>query len=168
MPGAPKNGHISDIGSSSARVHWNVPSDDGGSAITGYVVEKREESRRAFHRVTEVCCFTIIVIKSLFITTIVIIVQVSSEETDYYMDDLKMNTSYMVRIAAVNKYGVGEYLEYTSFQTCLPFEAPSVTHPPIIRNVTDQVRRQTFVLQIFFVVMNITSYCIIGKSFFNM
>lgn len=58
---------------------------------------------------------------------------------DYYMDDLKINTSYMIRIAAINKYGVGNYLEGISFQTCLPFEAPSVTHPPTITNVTDQV-----------------------------
>lgn len=36
-------------------VHWDAPSDDGGSAVTGYIVEKREESRRAFHRVAQVC-----------------------------------------------------------------------------------------------------------------
>lgn len=58
----------------------------------------------------------------------------------YYVDDLKMNTSYIVRIAAVNKYGVGEYLECASFQTRMPFEAPSVIHPPTIDSVTDQVR----------------------------
>ncbi|VBB25891.1 unnamed protein product, partial [Acanthocheilonema viteae] len=116
VPGAPENGHITDIGSSCATIHWDAPSDDGGSAITSYIVEKREEFRRAFHRVA----------------------QVSSEEMNYYMDDLKMNASYIVRIAAVNKYGVGEYLECASFQTCLPFKAPSVTHPPTISNVTDQ------------------------------
>ncbi|KAK6109173.1 Immunoglobulin I-set domain family protein [Brugia pahangi] len=116
VPGAPENGHITDIGSCSAKVHWDAPSDNGGSAITGYIVEKREESRRAYHRIA----------------------QVASEQMDYYMDDLKMNTSYMIRIAAMNKYGTGEYLECISFQTSLPFEAPSVTHPPIISNVTDQ------------------------------
>ncbi|CAG9530817.1 unnamed protein product, partial [Cercopithifilaria johnstoni] len=116
VPGPPKNGHITDIGSSCARVHWEAPNDDGGSAITGYIVEKREESRRAFHRVA----------------------QVSSEEMDYYIDDLKMNTSYTIRIAAMNNYGVGEYLECASFQTSLPFEAPTITHPPVVSNITDQ------------------------------
>uniref|UniRef100_A0A1I7VXR7 non-specific serine/threonine protein kinase n=1 Tax=Loa loa TaxID=7209 RepID=A0A1I7VXR7_LOALO len=116
VPGLPENGHITDIGSCCATIHWNAPSDDGGSAITGYIVEKREESRRTYHRVA----------------------QVSSEEMDYYVDDLKINTSYMIRIAAMNKYGIGEYLECASFRTCLPFKAPSVTHPPVITNVTDQ------------------------------
>ncbi|VDO31040.1 unnamed protein product, partial [Onchocerca flexuosa] len=115
-PGAPENAHITDIDSSSARVHWDAPSDDGGSAITAYILERKEASKRAYHRVA----------------------QVSSEEMEYYMDDLKMDTPYMIRIAAVNKYGIGEYLECDSFQTCLPFEAPSVTHPPTIHNVTDQ------------------------------
>ncbi|EJW75441.1 hypothetical protein WUBG_13651, partial [Wuchereria bancrofti] len=116
VPGAPENAHITDIGSCSAKVHWDAPSDNGGSAITGYIVEKKEESRRVYHRVA----------------------QVASEQMDYYMDDLKMNTSYMIRIAAMNKYGTGEYLECISFKTSLPFEAPSVTHPPVISNVTDQ------------------------------
>uniref|UniRef100_A0A158Q6S8 Fibronectin type-III domain-containing protein n=1 Tax=Elaeophora elaphi TaxID=1147741 RepID=A0A158Q6S8_9BILA len=116
VPEAPENGRITDIGSSHARVHWDAPSDDGGSAITGYVVERREESRRTYHRVA----------------------QISNEVLDYYMDDLKMDTTYMIRIAAMNKYGTGEYLECRSFQTGLPFQAPSVTHPPTISNVTDQ------------------------------
>ncbi|VDK68030.1 unnamed protein product, partial [Onchocerca ochengi] len=116
VPGAPENAHITDIDSSSARVRWNAPSDDGGSAITAYILEKKEASKRAYHRVA----------------------QVSSEEMEYYMDDLKMDTPYMIHIAAVNKYGIGEYLECDSFQTCLPFETPSVTHPPTIHNVTDQ------------------------------
>uniref|UniRef100_A0A915PMX8 Titin n=1 Tax=Setaria digitata TaxID=48799 RepID=A0A915PMX8_9BILA len=116
VPGAPENAHITDISSYSAKVQWDVPSDDGGSAITGYIIEKRELSRRAYHRVA----------------------QVSNEITNCHLDDLKMNTSYMVRIAAVNKYGISEYLECTSFETSLPFEAPVITLPPFISNITDQ------------------------------
>lgn len=69
----------------------------------------------------------------------VMTVQVTSKEIDCYLDDLKMNTSYVVRIAALNKYGVGEYLECDTFQTNLPFGPPSVTHPPTIDSITDQV-----------------------------
>lgn len=55
VPGVPKNGRVLDIGNDCATVQWDAPSDDGGSAITGYVIEKKETARRTFHRVTQVC-----------------------------------------------------------------------------------------------------------------
>ncbi|VDK28542.1 unnamed protein product, partial [Gongylonema pulchrum] len=116
VPGVPENGQVVDIGTDCATIRWDAPSDDGGSAITGYVVEKKEASRRAFHRFTQVSGTTLMCV----------------------IDELEMNTAYIVRIAAINKYGTGEFMELSRFQTATPFSAPTVQRPPNIRNITSE------------------------------
>lgn len=44
-PGAPGRPEVSDISKTSATATWKAPSSDGGSTITGYIVEKREKGR---------------------------------------------------------------------------------------------------------------------------
>lgn len=66
--------------------------------------------------------------------------QVSGTETECFIDELQMSTGYVVRIAAQNKYGVGDFAECPEFLTATPFKAPIVEEPPVISNVTEKVR----------------------------
>ena len=44
-PDAPRNLMVKDYWSNYITVTWNAPESDGGAAITGYVIEKRETNR---------------------------------------------------------------------------------------------------------------------------
>lgn len=63
---------------------WKPPTDDGGSKITNYVVEKREENRKTW-------------------------VHVSSDpkECQYVVQRLTEGHEYEFRVMAQNKYGIG-------------------------------------------------------------
>lgn len=63
---------------------WNPPTDDGGSKITNYVVEKREDNRKSW-------------------------VHVSNDPKDcaFVVTRLTENHEYEFRIMAQNKFGVG-------------------------------------------------------------
>lgn len=63
---------------------WNPPIDDGGSKITNYVIEKREDNRKTW-------------------------VHVSSEpkQCAYTVQRLTEGHEYEFRVMAQNKYGVG-------------------------------------------------------------
>ncbi|RCN24401.1 fibronectin type III domain protein, partial [Ancylostoma caninum] len=89
VPDKPSNISITDIESEAITITWTPPEDDGGQPITGYVIEKKEDGRRTFHRVA----------------------QVSGAKTSYTVEDLDMTTGYILRVAAVNKYGPGEPVE---------------------------------------------------------
>jgi len=47
-PGPPSDVSVSDVSASRAKVTWIPPKDDGGAAVTKYIVEKRETSRLAW------------------------------------------------------------------------------------------------------------------------
>lgn len=72
----------------SVSLSWQPPSDDGGSVITNYVVEKRELSRRSWTKV------------SMTLTRTSTIVQ-----------GLGQGESYLFRVSAENMLGVGPGLE---------------------------------------------------------
>lgn len=63
---------------------WQPPTDDGGSKITNYVVEKREDNRKTY-------------------------VHVSSDpkECAYTVQRLTEGHEYEFRVMAQNKYGIG-------------------------------------------------------------
>lgn len=44
-PTSPKDLAVDNISEDSVSLSWNVPDDDGGSPITGYLVEKRDANR---------------------------------------------------------------------------------------------------------------------------
>lgn len=46
-PSSPRNLSVTTVTEDSVSLTWDVPSDDGGSPITGYTVEKRDASRLA-------------------------------------------------------------------------------------------------------------------------
>jgi len=66
---------------------WKAPKSDGGSLITGYVIERREGSRTTWTKVGET----------------------SSETRKYKATRLTEGTEYAFRVAAENSIGVGEF-----------------------------------------------------------
>lgn len=63
---------------------WKPPTDDGGSKITNYVVEKREDNRKSWVHVSN-----------------------DPKECAYVVTRLTENHEYEFRIMAQNKFGVG-------------------------------------------------------------
>lgn len=63
---------------------WNPPTDDGGSKITNYVIEKREDNRKSWVHVSN-----------------------DPKECAYVVTRLTENHEYEFRIMAQNKFGVG-------------------------------------------------------------
>ena len=63
---------------------WNPPKDNGGSKITNYVVEKREDNRKSWVHVSN-----------------------DPKECAYVVTRLTENHEYEFRVMAQNKFGVG-------------------------------------------------------------
>lgn len=95
-------------------VEWRNSHSDGGQPVTSYVVEKKEHGRRAFHKVGTVSFKSLKRAKAMF--------QVSSGKTSMLIEDLESDTPYIIRVAAVNKYGIGEFTESR------PVSALSILH----------------------------------------
>ena len=45
IPGPPRNLGFREVFSDRIVVEWDMPSDDGGSPVTGYIIEKKEKAR---------------------------------------------------------------------------------------------------------------------------
>lgn len=67
---------------------WKPPSYDGGSPLTGYLIEKRE-GRKSWAKVDKI----------------------SPDMTDYQVKGLTEGADYHFRITPINKHGSGEALE---------------------------------------------------------
>ena len=85
-PGQVSNFRVSDVGRTHVTLKWVTPENDGGSYITNYVVQKREESRRAW-------------------TTVAMDVT----RNTFKVMNLAESECYYFRIAAENSLGVGEF-----------------------------------------------------------
>uniref|UniRef100_A0A8C8DT66 Fibronectin type-III domain-containing protein n=1 Tax=Oryzias sinensis TaxID=183150 RepID=A0A8C8DT66_9TELE len=80
-PSAPENLYVTDVTAESASLAWTKPLHDGGSLITGYVIEaQKKDSEQWVHVAT---------IKAL----------------DYTVTDLTEGAEYTFRIMAVNASG---------------------------------------------------------------
>lgn len=55
----------------------------------------------------------------------------------YVIEDLDMDSEYVIRVAAVNKFGQGEFIESSPVKTGIPFVPPKISTPPTIANVTE-------------------------------
>jgi titin len=53
-PSSPLNLTAPEVLADSITLRWEAPEDNGGSEITGYVIEKREFNRRSWQEVTKV------------------------------------------------------------------------------------------------------------------
>jgi len=86
-PDAPQNLSITGCTESTVGLKWEPPALDGGSPITGYVVEMRPTNKKAWTKVEDT--------KSLELTA----------------SKLTQGTEYLFRVAAQNAVGVGEFAE---------------------------------------------------------
>ncbi|XP_054889486.1 titin-like [Poeciliopsis prolifica] len=101
------------ISAEKCNLNWNPPLNDGGASITHYIIEKRETSRVTW---TEV--------------------EPHIEAISYKVTKLVCGKEYIFRIAAVNKYGVGDFLESEPFVSQNPFKPPSAPSTPVASAVT--------------------------------
>ncbi|XP_022091183.1 twitchin-like isoform X3 [Acanthaster planci] len=113
-PGPPEGPlEVSDVTAESVKLSWNPPKDDGGSRITNYVVEKKEEGRPSWSKI------------SGFVRT-----------TDFGVGSLDEGVKYFFRIRAENQYGVGEPLETsTAVHIKNPYDIPDSPGKPVIDEV---------------------------------
>lgn len=101
------------VSAEKCNLHWNPPLNDGGAAISHYIIEKRETSRVTWTHV-EPCV----------------------EAVSYKVTKLVPGKEYIFRIAGVNKFGVGEFLESDPFTAQNPFTTPSAPSTPTASAVT--------------------------------
>lgn len=80
---------VKDVTPSSVTVRWSAPRNDGGTDVTGYVVEKREASRRMWQSVGSV----------------------PPDVTELEAGGLFEGNQYVFRVAAENAVGLGEAVE---------------------------------------------------------
>ena len=83
-PGPPKSLRVKDITESSVSLKWVEPDQNGGSAITNYVVEKREGHKKMWQKVG------------------------TCAATELNVTKLIEGNSYAFRVAAENEVGVGD------------------------------------------------------------
>lgn len=80
---------VIDVDRTSIKIKWLPPKDDGGSPVTGYIIEKREASSKSWSKEDKVADFV----------------------TEYRINNLKEKTEYHFRVIAVNEIGKSEPLE---------------------------------------------------------
>ena len=96
IPSAPGRPEPSDVTETSVTLTWTPPSSDGGSPITGYVLEKKEDFMTRWVRVT----------------------RDSTRQTTLTLNDLKEGSEYSFRVIAENKAGQSQPSE-----PCRPVKA---------------------------------------------
>lgn len=87
-PSPPQNLHPREVTSRSVTIQWEPPLSDGGSALTGYVVEKRLATVSASTKWTRVVTLDVHCLQ-------------------YCIDNLKDKSSYSFRVLAENEVGLG-------------------------------------------------------------
>lgn len=80
---------VDNVTSNSADLTWKVPSNDGGSPLTGYLVEMRPTNRSTWSKVGTV----------------------DSNTTNLTVTDLLEGTEYYFRVSAINAEGTGQPLD---------------------------------------------------------
>lgn len=88
-PAPPSVPRITDTTKHSIRITWTRPMYDGGSDVTGYIIEILEEGTEQWYRATQ---------KIL-------------SSTEYTVPGLTSTKKYRFRVAAVNTMGTGEFSE---------------------------------------------------------
>lgn len=82
------------------------------------MVEKKDINRRVFHRVG----------------------QVSGHKKDIFVEELDYETTYVFRVAAINRFGVGEFSDsLVEVSTGIPYVAPAMSEPPSVSQISDKV-----------------------------
>ncbi|KAG2470301.1 TITIN protein, partial [Polypterus senegalus] len=85
VPSAPRDFKVAEIGRNSVHLMWEAPENDGGSPLTGYLLEKREANRKTWVKV----------IGGVY-------------DQEFTVMDLVQGKEYLFKVSACNKCGVGE------------------------------------------------------------
>ncbi len=86
VPGSPGKPEVVEVDSNSMTITWTPPKKDGGSPVTGYIIEKKDRYSIRWTKVKET----------------------SIAENVYTVMELKTGTEYQFRVSAENVAGVGE------------------------------------------------------------
>ena len=92
VPKSPVDLRIKEKTRDTVVITWQPPTDDGGSAVTGYVIEKREAKRATYTNAGSV----------------------NADKRSFELTRLTEGTEYMIRVAAKNEIGTGEFAELGS------------------------------------------------------
>lgn len=87
-PSPPQNLTAPEILADSITLKWEAPEDNGGSDITGYLIEKREFNRRSWQEVEKV------------------------KNLEYTVTKLLEGNQYYFRVFAQNEIGMSEPIEF--------------------------------------------------------
>ncbi|XP_013785867.1 twitchin-like, partial [Limulus polyphemus] len=108
QPGAPGKPKVTDWDKDHVDLEWAPPKDDGGSPITGYIIQKKERGTPLWTKAAEV----------------------PSSATKATVPDLIEGNDYEFRVIAKNKGGDGEPSEPSDLVTAKPrFLAPKILTP---------------------------------------
>ncbi len=97
-PDAPEHPSISNITASSMTLNWSPPLSDGGSPVTGYLIEKKDRFSSRWSRVNDY----------------------STQDVEFIVSGLKQGSEYEFRVAAENKAGVGKPSKSTGYKVAKP------------------------------------------------
>lgn len=79
---------MADLEKTSVTLEWQPSTHDGGSPLTGYIIEKKEATRPTWARVE----------------------RISPDKTTFTIKNLLEGSDYQFRVSAENKHGVSEPL----------------------------------------------------------
>lgn len=112
-PAAPQSLRVTEVNKDYVVLQWEPPEADGGSEITGYVIEKKDVSKLNWFSAGTV----------------------DGRTTKFRCTKLLEGTEYLFRVSAENKIGMGEGAEISEAITAkLPYGPPS---PPRKLTVTE-------------------------------
>uniref|UniRef100_A0A669EHR6 Titin n=1 Tax=Oreochromis niloticus TaxID=8128 RepID=A0A669EHR6_ORENI len=94
LPGSPKNLEVSNIKKDSMVLTWEAPSEDGGSPVTGYIIEKHDKEGN---------------------------VSINWARTTIKVSRLKTGAEYQFRIIAQNRYGKSHGLDSSAVVAQYPY-----------------------------------------------
>ena len=106
---------FSEITANSMILTWEAPDDNGGSDITNYIIEKKETANNFWTPVNANCC-----------------------RTTLKAAKLHEKTEYVFRVAAENKYGMGEFVESQEVIAKYPFRTPGQPSQPEVVEITSE------------------------------
>ena len=86
VPSAPTNLRASKVVADSVTLDWTKPRSDGGSPLTGYVIERRDTTSNYWTRVGSV----------------------DQRKTSYVLTNLRPGTEYQLQVLAENDIGVSD------------------------------------------------------------
>ena len=97
VPDAPNKPKVTKVDAQSISIEWSQPASDGGSPITGYVIQKKTSRKNSWTKACE-----------------------GIRETEYTIGSLAEGQAYEFHVAAVNKAGQGSFSESSQPTVCKP------------------------------------------------